>query len=201
MEFNEKLQQLRKQQNLTQEELAEKLYVSRAAVSKWESGRGYPSIDSLRSISLLFSVSIDDLLSGEELITVAEADNQENKRNLRSVMLGSLDCMPLLLFILPCFAQQGEHMIVAVSLLTLTGIPSVMRAVFLTVTFLTVISGIAQLALQRGARPCWSRIKTPLSCFLTISSTLIFIAARQPYAAIFSLALLIIKGFLLIKQR
>lgn len=38
MEFNEKLQQLRKQNNMTQEQLAEKLYVSRAAVSKWESG-------------------------------------------------------------------------------------------------------------------------------------------------------------------
>ena len=48
MEFNEKLQKLRKEQNLTQEELAEKLFVSRTAISKWESGRGYPSIDSLK---------------------------------------------------------------------------------------------------------------------------------------------------------
>ena len=50
MEFNEKLQKLRKEQNLTQEELAEKLFVSRTAISKWESGRGYPSIDSLKVI-------------------------------------------------------------------------------------------------------------------------------------------------------
>ena len=45
MEFNEKIQELRKQKGLTQEELAEKLYVSRTAISKWESGRGYPRID------------------------------------------------------------------------------------------------------------------------------------------------------------
>ena len=51
MEFNEKLQELRKSRGMTQEELAEALYVSRAAVSKWESGRGYPSIDSLKDIS------------------------------------------------------------------------------------------------------------------------------------------------------
>jgi transcriptional regulator with XRE-family HTH domain len=60
MEFHEKLQELRKSRGLTQEELAEALYVSRTAISKWESGRGYPSIDSLKEISNYFSVSIDD---------------------------------------------------------------------------------------------------------------------------------------------
>jgi len=70
MEFNDKLQQLRKEQGLTQEQLAEELYVSRSAISKWESGRGYPSFDSLKAISMLFSVSVDDLLSGEELNTL-----------------------------------------------------------------------------------------------------------------------------------
>ena len=49
MEFREKLQELRKQRGLTQEELAEKLFVSRTAISKWESGRGYPNIDSLKA--------------------------------------------------------------------------------------------------------------------------------------------------------
>ena len=67
MELNVKLQMLRKQKGMTQEELADVLYVSRAAVSKWESGRGYPNIDSLKAIAEFFSVSIDELLSGEEL--------------------------------------------------------------------------------------------------------------------------------------
>ena len=55
MEFNEKLQELRKSRGLTQEELAKELFVSRTAVSKWESGRGYPNIDSLKEISRFFS--------------------------------------------------------------------------------------------------------------------------------------------------
>lgn len=71
MEFHEKLQELRKKRGLTQEELAEALYVSRTAISKWESGRGYPNIDSLKELSNFFSVSIDDLLSSETLLSIA----------------------------------------------------------------------------------------------------------------------------------
>ena len=62
MEFNEKLQELRKARSLTQEELAEAVFVSRTAVSKWESGRGYPSIDSFKELSRFFRVSIDELI-------------------------------------------------------------------------------------------------------------------------------------------
>ena len=77
MEFNEKLQELRKRKGLTQEELAEFLYVSRTAISRWESGRGYPSIDSLKEISRFFSVTIDELICSDEMITVAENDKRE----------------------------------------------------------------------------------------------------------------------------
>ena len=76
MEFHEKLQELRKSKGLTQEELAEALFVSRTAVSKWESGRGYPSIDSLKQIADYFSVTIDELLSGEKLLSIAEKENK-----------------------------------------------------------------------------------------------------------------------------
>ena len=82
MEFNEKLQELRKNKELTQEELAESLYVSRTAVSKWESGRGYPNIESLKEISKFFSVSIDELLSGEKLLFIAENENKTNIKRL-----------------------------------------------------------------------------------------------------------------------
>ena len=61
MEFHEKLQELRKQKKLTQEELSEVLFVSRTAISKWESGRGYPSIDSLKAIAEYFGITIDEL--------------------------------------------------------------------------------------------------------------------------------------------
>ena len=59
MELNEKLKELRNSRGLTQEELASALFVSRTAISKWESGRGNPSIDSLKEISSFFSITLD----------------------------------------------------------------------------------------------------------------------------------------------
>ena len=82
MEFNEKLQQLRIGKNLTQQQLAEQLYVSRTAISKWESGKGYPNIESLKCISRFFSITIDELLSSEELITLAEAENHSDRKSV-----------------------------------------------------------------------------------------------------------------------
>ena len=78
MEFGEKLLNLRKSRGLTQEELAQALYVSRTAVSKWESGRGYPSIESLKGIAGYFSVTVDELISGEKLLSMAEKEKTLN---------------------------------------------------------------------------------------------------------------------------
>ena len=108
MEFNEKLQELRKQKGLTQEELAERLFVSRTAVSKWESGRGYPNIDSLKAIAGFFSVTVDQLLSSEELLTAAEDSQKQTVGRLRDLWFGLTDlCMALLLF-LPLFATETD---------------------------------------------------------------------------------------------
>ena len=101
MEFNEKLQELRKQKGLTQEELAEKLYVSRTAVSKWESGRGYPNIDSLKEIAKFFSVTVDELLSPNEVLTIAEEDGKRKEKHFRDLIYGLLDICIAMLFFLP----------------------------------------------------------------------------------------------------
>lgn len=66
MNFQEKLQGLRKEKGLSQEDLAEKLNVSRQAVAKWESGKSYPEIDKIVSISRLFNITIDSLLKDFE---------------------------------------------------------------------------------------------------------------------------------------
>jgi transcriptional regulator with XRE-family HTH domain len=66
MVFSEKLKTLRKEKNISQEQLAEKIHVSRQAITKWESGNGIPDIENLIAISALFNESIDSLLSEEK---------------------------------------------------------------------------------------------------------------------------------------
>lgn len=66
MVFGEKLKHERKKKGWSQEELAEKLYVSRQSVSKWENGQNYPGIEVIIYVSDLFGVTIDELLRSDE---------------------------------------------------------------------------------------------------------------------------------------
>ena len=66
METKDVLLELRKKNNLTQDELAEKLYITRQAVSRWESGETIPNIETLKSLSKLFNVSINTLLGSPQ---------------------------------------------------------------------------------------------------------------------------------------
>lgn len=67
MNFNEKIKKIRINNKLTQEEFADILKVSRSAVAKWEQGRGMPSLDLLERISKVYELSIDELISEEEI--------------------------------------------------------------------------------------------------------------------------------------
>ena len=67
MSLSENLQNLRKMKGISQEELAEKLEVSRQAISKWESGKGYPETEKIISICEIFDCSMDELVKGKRL--------------------------------------------------------------------------------------------------------------------------------------
>ena len=141
MEFNEKLQELRKSKGMTQEELAQALYVSRTAVSKWESGRGYPSIDSLREISRFFGVTIDELICSEEMISVAEDEKRTYTERYLSFVCGALDFLTAILLFLPAFGN-GSDAPAAVSVLQLIGVRSWIRIVFIVLLSITGLNGL-----------------------------------------------------------
>ena len=66
-EFGEKLKKVREERGLTQQTLAEKLYVTRQAVSRWECGARYPDLLTAKKIATILDVSLDELVSGEKL--------------------------------------------------------------------------------------------------------------------------------------
>ena len=196
MEFSKKLQELRKAKNLTQDELAQALYVSRTAVSKWESGRGYPNIDSLKTIAAFFSVSIDELLSGNDVLSIAEEETVQNENRMRSLVFGLLDCSIAMLAFLPVFGQNGDGMVKAVSLISLEASTVWLKVCYFSVIFAAVAVGIFTLAAARQM----DRLRT-LSLAFSMLGLLLFILSRQPYAAAFVLMFLAIKVFILLKRR
>ena len=200
MEFSEKLQELRRRKGLTQEELAESLYVSRTAVSKWEAGRGYPNIDSLRHIAKFFSVTVDELLSGEELLDAADEDSRQKESHIRDLVSGLLDVSVGMLAILPFFGQNVDGAVKSVALLFLD-ISLYLKTAFLVIIALIVLMGIATLALQNINHPLWVKIKPMLSLIFSSAGVVIFVLSRQPYAAVFTFVFLVIKASMLIKQR
>ena len=201
MEFHEKLQKLRSDEGLTQEELAEKLFVSRTAISKWESGRGYPSIDSLKAIAKHFHVTIDELIGMEEIVTLAEEDKKESVKKHTALLCGVLDCLTVLLLFLPVYGNREVGTDASISLFALTGVSRWLRIVFVVVLGLTVLNGAFTVAFSGLDKPDWTRHRLVTGTALSILGTMIFILARQPYAGFFCLCILLVKGFLLLKSK
>ena len=197
MEFHEKLQQLRKQKNLTQEQLAEHLYVSRAAISRWESGRGYPNIDSLKAIAAFYSITIDDLLSSNEVLTLAEAEQKQKSRQMRNCFFGLLDLCCVIFLFLPLFGQQEAGMVRSVSLLALSQIAAYLKVSYWIAVGSLIVWGFLVLVLPHRIGEKQTVI---VSVLLQIAAVLLFMLSSRPYPAVLSFLLLMVKAFLLIKK-
>ena len=199
MEFNEKLQELRKNKGLTQEELAEALYVSRTAISKWESGRGYPSIDSLKEIAKYFSVTIDELLSSNEVLSIAEEDNKQKEKHLKSIVFGLLDISVLMFFFLPFFGDKANGMVQEVSLLSLSEIATYLKTSYYTIVISIAVYGILTLTFQNCQKAFWVKNRDKISIILSVIAVLLFIISSQVYAGVLLFIFLAIKALMLIK--
>ena len=200
MEFGEKLQELRKSRGLTQEELAEALFVSRTAVSKWESGRGYPSIDSLKEIARFFSVSIDDLLSGEKLVSIAEEENRSNLRAVCDLLLGITDLMTVSLVLLPLYPNLSDGYIASVNLFAYTQTAPWTRWVCWALYAALIVVGGVKVLLSRRKIEKGQKTLTEASLVLSILTVLFLAMTRQTYAVVMAFLLLLVKGALVLKS-
>ena len=194
MEFNEKLQELRKSRGLTQEELAEALYVSRTAISKWESGRGYPSIDSLKEISKFFSVTIDELLSSEK-------KNKSNIRNICDLLFGITDLMSILLIILPLYPKTINDFIYSVPLFEYTESAPFYGAIYWIMFVSFFLIGAIKTFLNYKKIEKGRNITTNISITAGIIAVLFLAITRQAYAIIVAFILIVVKAIILMKYK
>lgn len=200
LEFNEKLQELRKNRGLTQEELAESLYVSRTAISKWESGRGYPGIDSLKAISGYFDISIDELLSGKELLSAAEADRKIQLSSLGSMVYALLDISLMLFFVIPVFALRTDGAVTELSMIELLEYKlSPISLGYYMLVIVLILCGIAGLVLKNSSKHMCKKFVMKFSLSVNIAAVIIFTLSLQPYPALFVFAFLIIKTIIYAK--
>ena len=87
VEFGEQLRRAREEKGMTQQSLAEQLYVTRQAVSRWECGDRYPDLLTTKKISQILEVSLDDLLSGKEMEKVVERNPVIEKKSVNNIMI------------------------------------------------------------------------------------------------------------------
>lgn len=200
MEFGEKLQELRKSKGLTQEELAEALFVSRTAISKWESNRGYPNIDSLKEISSFFSVTIDELLSGDKILSIADKENKANIRNMCNLLFGIVDILSVMLIVLPLYPKPIDGYIYSVNLFGYTNIPTTLKSIYWAVFLTFIMLGIVQMLLTKYRAPKGQKLVTYISIGLSILVVFFLGMAREPYAIGVAFLLLVLKGVLLFKN-
>ena len=199
MEFKDILHTLRLNAQLTQEQLAEKLFVSRVTVSKWETGRGYPNLDSLKLISKLFSVSIDELLLHDQL-SEKSGGSEKSLFKEYTVFFGGLDFLTGVLLFLPIFVNRGiKDKIVLDSLLAIHFFtPAVKWILIIFVSFIGLF-GIIELVLHTVQDKIWIKRCLFISVVLSVCCEVLFILTLQQTPALIVLIFMVIKIQLLRK--
>lgn len=199
MEFYEKLYILRKNKGLTQEELADELFVSRSAISKWESGRGYPSIELLKAIACYFSISIDDLLSSDKLIFIAENENKRNINILCDILFAFFDIFTFMIIILPIYPCTINDFIYTVNLFLYNEIESFNIILYWILYLSLIISGFIKLILLKFNQNNINKLLSYISLFTSVFAIVVLALSKEVYAIIFLFLFFVIKCLLFVK--
>jgi len=197
MEIGKKIQVLRKENNLTQEQLAEQLFVSRTAVSKWETGRGLPNMESLMLISKLFHITLDELLSSEEIALIAEKENKENISRFASYIDGIFNIIAILSLLFPLYKAKLNGAFYSVPLYQFKSAFAVLYWIF---PISMALCGVIQILFYKSEQNKIQDTTTIVGISINICAILALILSGQPYPAIMFFALLLIKGAVMLKK-
>ena len=198
MEFSEKLKRLRKEHGMTQESLSRQINISRTAVSKWESGRGFPNIDALKNISRVFKVPVDELLSGDEMRHVDDSSSVSLPPQRRSALYFSLDFSGILLMFLPLYGKLIDGYIYSVNLFHHTDAGYLQIPFFVIASwwiFLGAIGLVCRFFASERVERAAARFSFAHASFIVLS----FAATREPYATALVFLILLFKTWILVR--
>ena len=109
MEISERLKQARAASEMTQEQVAENIMVSRVTLSHWENGKTLPDIASLISLSDLYQISLDELLKGDPKMTEkVKKDAKDLKSNKRLILITAIFCIVVMAVYIASIIVGGE---------------------------------------------------------------------------------------------
>ena len=195
MDFGEKLKALRTERGLTQEQLAARLYVSRTAVSKWETGGGSPNLDSLQAVARLFDVSVDDLLSADDLIVLARDERRSTARSSGMLSFGLLDVLAVVFAFIPLYGVDDGSLVRMANLadygasVDFGASFAVMAAAVVSLMFVGAVEILLAAAGSRRA----ARIVALVGFAVQALAVVLFASTMQPYATTLMFVLLLAK--------
>ena len=195
MDFGEKLKALRTERGLTQEQLAAKLYVSRTAVSKWETGGGSPNLDSLQAVARLFDVSVDDLLSTDDLIVLARDERRSTARSSGMLSFGLLDVLAVVFAFIPLYGVDDGSLVRMANLadygasVDFGASFAAMAAAVVSLMFMGAVEIVLAAAGSRRA----ARIVALVGFAVQALAVVLFASTMQPYATTLMFVLLLAK--------
>lgn len=190
MELSKKIKQIRNDNKLTQERFAEKMLVSRTTVSKWENGTCYPSIDSLKYMSKMFDISLDKLLSNEEILEIARNENQNNISKYNCLLFCLLDIVRIIFIFLPLYAYKTNDFVYSVSLFNSNDLGATLKIIFMLIFIVFLILGIIELIFNSKIN---NGLINKISLFLDMISIFILLFTKQPYVIALMFIVFIIK--------
>ena len=196
MELSKKIKKIRNDNKLTQEQFAEKMLVSRTAVSKWENGTCYPSIDSLKYMSKTFNISLDKLLSNEEILEIANNENKSNISKYNSLLFSLLDIIRIIFIFLPLYSYKTNNFVYSVSLFNSNDLGLMLKIIFISIFIIYFIIGFIELILNYKEK---TPIINKLSLFLDAISIFILSFTKQPYLIALMFIIFTIKIIMLLK--
>ncbi|MBQ2401853.1 MAG: XRE family transcriptional regulator, partial [Lachnospiraceae bacterium] len=151
-------------------------------------------------ISKYFSVTIDDLLSGEALISIAERENKTNIQNLFDLLFGMVDLLSVLLIVLPLYPRTVDGYVYSVNLFEYLETSAMNRFVYWFLFLGLIVLGVWKVLLVQIKSGKHQKLIWECSLLVSIAAVIVLALAGETYAVTVVFLLLLIKGVVLFKS-